>query len=359
MNRRRYLLAVAGVSAGIAGCSEDSEPADNTTNTTESTAPATESGEETPESTSTADEEDEDRSASDSVTGDGETGLDVVHVAGDRVTDAGITRIRMLVTPATPGNVDLSEVTVELTDSQEPVSLTYSSTGGDTTFTVQTVQDTNETLTTDPPVLDDLTDHAELLFDVPAAMGDAIEGGTTVDVTVRTAGDIESRGQLVTPTTLIGSAIELGTGIEPETDSEMGRSRLVVEGTSGTAVDGSIQTVTTTVRRNADGEDIDLGATVLRYLGPAGVFNLTHENTGSNGAAFTTSAKQDEDDSIPVLNDGQDSMSVTFDGTAVGEDDGLSGGDAAVVHFVTPSGGLTTARLIVPQSLPESGDVAL
>jgi hypothetical protein len=386
MDRRRYLLAVLGVSTIMAGCSDESttdasdgtgettvagtattapgsakEPTSPTTNppsTTSGERTTTRDGNESADAVSTADDA---MSTPDGPAGDGETGLDVIHVAGEELTDDGVTRVRMLVSPATDGNVNLGGVTTELRDDEGTTTVTHSGAGSDGSFEVRSVRDENDSLAADTPVLDGLAEHAELQFDVPAAAGGAFEGGSSVELTLRTAGGIESSGRLVFPDTLVGSAVALGTGIDAETGDGVATARPAVEDVSGKVTGGTVESVVLRLLLSPGTEvdEFDLREMVLRYLGPVGVFDLVHDSAGTGDATFTTTAKTDADDSAPVLNDGDDRIDLEFDVSALRGDDGFTGGETVSVHLVTPSGETTTVLLFVPESLPESGEIPL
>lgn len=369
MDRRRYLLTVVGASAAIAGCTEQSTTESGTTSdddaatdtsraTTEGDGTTTDS-ESTTETDSAGSTTEESGSGSDGVTGDGETGLDIRHVAGDQVTDEGITRIRLLATPATAGAVDLSGVTIEWSGEAGDATITHGSADGDASFTVRPVQDDDDTLAGDRPVLDGLADHADLTFEVPAAAGGPVEGGTEIDLAVRTAGGIESSGRIQTPTTLTGSPATLGGGIEAETEREGTVSRVAITSVTGSVVERSVQTVTATAQRASAEHEIDLSRVVLRYIDPSGVYDLSHESGGGDGQTFTTSPGPDDDGSHPVLDDDEDRFSIGIDLASVRGDDGLAEGEGATLLLMTPSGGTTTLRLVAPSSLPEDGEVAL
>jgi|GEM_PF-6234567 len=359
MDRRRYLSVVAGASAAVAGCTDQSTTGDGTASddgsttdtdqtTTQRDGTVTE-GESTTETGSGESTTEAGSSETEGVTGDGETGLDIRHVAGDQVTDEGIGRIRLLVVPAAEGAVDLSRVTIEWSGESGSATITHAGTDGDASFTVRPVQDGNGTLDGGRPVLDSTSEYADLAFEVPPAAGGPVGGGQTIDLTVRTAGGIESSGQLQTPTTLLGSPVTLEQGIEAETGETGTSSRIAVTAATGSVAERSVRTVTVTGRPASDGSEIELDRVVLRYLDPSGVYDITHEAGGSDGPTFTTRSDSDEE--------GQFEMDVDL--TSLRGDGGLPAGEAAILLVMTPSGGTTTVTLVAPSSLPEDGEVAL
>ncbi len=74
---------------------------------------------------------------------------------------------------------------------------------------------------------------------------------------------------------------------------------------------------------------------------------------------------QDDDDSISgsqVLNDPSDRATIVFSAELIrgsGTGDGLGEGETATVRLNTQSGGTTTARLVVPETLSGNSAVSL
>lgn len=99
-----------------------------------------------------------------------------------------------------------------------------------------------------------------------------------------------------------------------------------------------------------------------------GVYDLTYEgnyDADPNGNEFSVSEIQDDDGSISgsqVLNDPSDRATIIFSAESIrgsGVGDGLGEGETATVRLNTQSGGTTTARLVVPETLSGNSAVSL
>lgn len=143
---------------------------------------------------------------------------------------------------------------------------------------------------------------------------------------------------------------------------------LVVVGTVGSAVeDDSIGRVNLTVLPGSEAGSVDLRDVTVTWVGPGGAYNVAHRE--ASGAAadgrFRVVAIDDPNDSLPVLDDGEDRANLAFD---VGTDDvagvgefgeRLRAGDVVSATVTTGTGAGTTVRLAVPRSLAGKGAVAL
>jgi flagellin FlaB len=158
-------------------------------------------------------------------------------------------------------------------------------------------------------------------------------------------------------------------------------NRLQVVGSTGAAIDseqGSVGIVNVTTKTGPGANNINLENATVQWVGPSGTYNLVAASvtTASADGFFGVTAFKDADGSVPVLNDPDDRMVMTFD---LGEDDtnadlgdgdpetgtagishfgdGLGQGETASLEITTQSGATTTAELVVPETL--SGESAV
>ncbi|EMA25117.1 archaellin/type IV pilin N-terminal domain-containing protein [Haloarcula amylolytica] len=130
----------------------------------------------------------------------------------------------------------------------------------------------------------------------------------------------------------------------------------------------TIDTVKLTVKKAPGAGNIDLGSTIAQWVDSSGTYDLTYEGTydGNPGASeFSVADVQDDDGSISgsqVLNDPSDRATIIFSAEEIrggAADDGLGEGETATVRLNTQSGGTTTARLVVPETLSGNSAVSL
>ncbi|KOX93496.1 archaellin/type IV pilin N-terminal domain-containing protein [Haloarcula rubripromontorii] len=147
--------------------------------------------------------------------------------------------------------------------------------------------------------------------------------------------------------------------------SDQVTNRLEVVTTVGTVDGGAVDTVEVTVKRAPGAANIDLGSTIAQWVSSDGSYDLT-QGASADSSTFSVSDVQDDDNSISssnVLNDPADRAKLTFsandiigDGTA---GTGLSEGATATVRLNTQSGGTSTVRLVVPETLSGNSAVTL
>ncbi|MHC3378911.1 archaellin/type IV pilin N-terminal domain-containing protein [Haloarcula sp. H-GB5] len=130
----------------------------------------------------------------------------------------------------------------------------------------------------------------------------------------------------------------------------------------------TINTVKLTVKKAPGAGNIDIGSTIAQWVDSTGSYDLTYEGTydsNPGGEEFAVADIQDDDDSISgsqVLNDPSDRAAIIFSAEQIrgsGNGDGLGEGETATVRLNTQSGGTTTARLVVPETLSGNSAVSL
>jgi flagellin FlaB len=149
-------------------------------------------------------------------------------------------------------------------------------------------------------------------------------------------------------------------------------NRLQVETAVGDPVDTAaipkeIETVKLTVKQAPGSDNVDLKTVTVQWVDDRATFDIVHEDAFADGqgdAEFVASSFRDDDGSVDdsgVLNDQTDRATLTVDlGGNSGElDTTLSAGSSATVELSTQAGGVTTHRLIVPETLSAKSAVAL
>jgi flagellin FlaA/flagellin FlaB len=128
----------------------------------------------------------------------------------------------------------------------------------------------------------------------------------------------------------------------------------------------TIKTVNMTVKIAPGADEVDLENTTAVWNGPSGTHRLTHNSTSAGDGSFNVSAFKDSDGSLPVLNDPDDRATVTFrlgnqSGSFTSQDVSgeLGEGTEVTIELTTMSGGSTTVRLTVPESLTSKSSVPL
>ncbi|WP_276273841.1 archaellin/type IV pilin N-terminal domain-containing protein [Haloarcula litorea] len=146
--------------------------------------------------------------------------------------------------------------------------------------------------------------------------------------------------------------------------SDQVTNRLEVVSAVGTDIDSSnseVDTVEVTVKKAPGAANIDLGSTIAQWVDSSGSYDLTQDSSTAQDH-FTVSTVQDDDSSITdsnVLNDPADRATLTFDVTAIHGTTGLGEGATATIQLNTQSGGTTTVRLVVPETLSGNSAVTL
>lgn len=138
-----------------------------------------------------------------------------------------------------------------------------------------------------------------------------------------------------------------------------GLARLQVVSAVGTDIENSaVRTVKVTVRPAPSADTVDLSRVVVQWVDESGVYDP------SDGDGFTVSPLKDENDSlsgdIPIVDDAGDRANLVFDVTSFrGDGNPLSEWSSVTVELTTASGGTTTERLTLPESLGNKDAVVL
>ncbi|AEM58259.1 flagellin [Haloarcula hispanica N601] len=154
--------------------------------------------------------------------------------------------------------------------------------------------------------------------------------------------------------------------------SDQVTNRLQLVNAVGEDIDSSsstIDTVKLTVKKAPGAGNIDIGSTIAQWVDSTGSYDLTSsgysDTPDPDGSSFAVTDVQDDDDSISgsqVLNDPSDRATIVFSAELIrgsGTGDGLGEGETATVRLNTQSGGTTTARLVVPETLSGNSAVSL
>jgi len=151
--------------------------------------------------------------------------------------------------------------------------------------------------------------------------------------------------------------------------SDQVTNRLEVVNTVGTSIDTSaseVDTVEVTVKKAPGAANIDIGSTISQWVDSSGSYDLTVDDSDASiadGDNFAVSTVQDDDTSITdsqVLNDPSDRATLQYDVSSIHTDgSGLGEGESATIRLNTQSGGTTTVRLVVPETLSGNSAVSL
>jgi len=151
--------------------------------------------------------------------------------------------------------------------------------------------------------------------------------------------------------------------------SDQVTNRLEVVNTVGTDInsgESEVNTVEVTVKKAPGAANIDIGSTIAQWVDSSGSYDLTVDDDSpgtANGENYGVSTVQDDDSSITdsqVLNDPSDRATLDFDVTQIHDDSsGLGEGETATIRLNTQSGGTTTVRLVVPETLSGNSAVSL
>ena len=128
--------------------------------------------------------------------------------------------------------------------------------------------------------------------------------------------------------------------------------------TGNVSENDEINEVNMTVKTAPGAGEVDLTNTTATWIGPSGTYRLTHEDVNAGDGTFSVSKFKDSDDSIPVLNDLDDRATLTFDVDTFATGD-LAEGTSVTIEVTTMSGGATSVRLTVPESLSNKNSVSL
>jgi len=151
--------------------------------------------------------------------------------------------------------------------------------------------------------------------------------------------------------------------------SDQVTNRLEVVNTVGTSIDTSaseVDIVEVTVKKAPGAANIDIGSTISQWVDSSGSYDLTVDDSdasNADGDNFAVSTVQDDDSSITdsqVLNDPSDRATLKYDVSSIHSDSsGLGEGESATIRLNTQSGGTTTVRLVVPETLSGNSAVSL
>jgi len=143
--------------------------------------------------------------------------------------------------------------------------------------------------------------------------------------------------------------------------SDQVTNRLDTISTVGSDINDSqgVNTVEVTVKRAPGAANIDLGQTISQWVDSSGSYDLTQGGV-ANDTYFNVTSVQDDDGSIStsqVLNDPGDRATLEFSAARISG--GLEEGDSATIRLNTQSGGTTTVRISVPETLSGNSAVSL
>ena len=119
----------------------------------------------------------------------------------------------------------------------------------------------------------------------------------------------------------------------------------------------AVDTIELNTKMAPGADDIDLGDATIQYLAPGGAVDLTMSGEDSDGS-FTVSEVNDDSDNSPILDDTSDILKITIDLTSLSTGT-LAEGESAELQITTESGGESTVRIAVPDSLSGSSAVSL
>ncbi|MBX0295510.1 archaellin/type IV pilin N-terminal domain-containing protein [Haloarcula nitratireducens] len=133
---------------------------------------------------------------------------------------------------------------------------------------------------------------------------------------------------------------------------------------------GSVTSVELTVKKAPGAGNIDLSSTIAQMVHSSGSYDLIYSDSDSpSGKKFGVKSVQDAPDSdtsltstgSAVINDPADRAKITIqvDDSEIIGSNGLKEGDTATIQLNTQSGGTTTVRLVVPETLSGNSAVTL
>ncbi len=154
--------------------------------------------------------------------------------------------------------------------------------------------------------------------------------------------------------------------------SDATSNRLQIVSATGTSLgDDGVGVVSLVVKKGPGSSNIDLGTTTIEWVGPTGSFYQLADGgaDGNPDGRFSIEPVQDEDDSIPVLNDQEDRLKINLD---LGSDDGgdlndgstpfgneIGEAESATIRITTASGSQTTEEILVPKTISGTSAVRL
>ncbi|WP_435126206.1 archaellin/type IV pilin N-terminal domain-containing protein [Halobaculum sp. D14] len=159
-------------------------------------------------------------------------------------------------------------------------------------------------------------------------------------VLINTAGFLQSKAQ--------------ATG---EQSAQQVSDRLQAISTTGhvDTTNSTIDKVNVTVSQAPGAGEIDLRNATVNWIGPDGTYTIVHANVSDAAtnadSDFSVTQVKDADNSVPVLNDADDRLKMTFDLTGSDSPDTLSEGESVTIKINTMAGATTAVRFTVPESL--------
>ncbi|KZX46332.1 archaellin/type IV pilin N-terminal domain-containing protein [Haloarcula sp. K1] len=151
--------------------------------------------------------------------------------------------------------------------------------------------------------------------------------------------------------------------------SDQVTNRLEVVSAVGTTIDqddNEVDKVRLTVKKAPGSANIDIGSTIGQWVDSSGSYDLTvdEDNPGTTASDhYSVETVQDDDgssiSSSQVLDEPADRAALTFDVTEIHGGSGLGEGETATLRLNTQSGGTSTARLVVPETLSGNSAVTL
>ena len=153
-----------------------------------------------------------------------------------------------------------------------------------------------------------------------------------------------------------------------EESQEQVTNRLTVQSVTGESIDtssdpGTVGEIQLNIKKAPGADDIDVSDVTIRYLAPAGAADLTGvDSLGGDASAATTFGITGITDSVDstVIDDTNDRVKITIglsDSNSVMVP--LEEGQSAQLELTTESGGSSTVRVAVPDSLSGSSAVDL
>ena len=121
---------------------------------------------------------------------------------------------------------------------------------------------------------------------------------------------------------------------------------------NSTGTTDTIQTVNISVKRAPGASDINLENTTLSWVGPNGAATITYDDTGYSVGNVKGVSNN-------VLDAADDRATLSLDLSDASMPAELQPGDDATIRITTASGGTTTIRVSVPQSLEGESAVEL
>lgn len=121
-----------------------------------------------------------------------------------------------------------------------------------------------------------------------------------------------------------------------------------------------VEHINVTVKKGPGSDNINLGNTTVSYLGPDNSQTLTYTAGSATATEFNVTAVRDTDNSLTVLNNGDDRFKVNIALDKVDSaGNGIEESEEAELEFVTRSGAKTLYQFQVPTALEGKSVVKL